>query len=120
MHTVYMKKIKNILWGIPIGFVNGFFGSGGGVVAVYVLKRILKVEDKKAHATALGIILPLSCASLFMYKNSCVDFNLVLLCALGGSLGSIIGAKFLNRIPKRWLQIVFGAVMVLSGVRMIL
>lgn len=115
-----MKNLKNILWGIPIGFVNGFFGSGGGVVAVYVLKKILKVEDKKAHATALSIILPLSCASLFMYKNSRADFKLVLLCAIGGSVGSILGAKFLSRIPKKWLQIGFGAVMVLSGVRMIL
>lgn len=115
-----MKNLKNILWGIPIGFVNGFFGSGGGVVAVYVLKKILKVEDKKAHATALSIILPLSCASLFMYKSSQVDFKLVLLCAIGGSLGSILGARFLNRIPKKWLQIGFGTVMVLSGVRMIL
>ena len=115
-----MKNLKNILWGIPIGFVNGFFGSGGGVVAVYVLKKILEVEDKKAHATALSIILPLSCASLFMYKSSQVDFKLVLLCAIGGSLGSILGARFLNRIPKKWLQIGFGAVMVLSGVRMIL
>ncbi|MBQ6795908.1 MAG: sulfite exporter TauE/SafE family protein [Clostridia bacterium] len=115
-----MKNLKNILWGIPIGLVNGFFGSGGGVVAVYVLKKFLKVEDKKAHATALSIILPLSCASLFMYKNSRVDFRLVLLCALGGSAGSIIGARLLNKIPKKWLKIAFGCVMVLSGVRMIL
>ena len=115
-----MKKMKNILWGIPIGFVNGFFGSGGGVVAVYVLKKFLEVEDKKAHATALSIILPLSCASLFMYKNANVDFKTVLLCAIGGSLGSVIGAKFLRKIPKSLLQIIFGAVMVLSGLRMIL
>ena len=115
-----MKNIKNILWGIPIGFVNGFFGSGGGVVAVYVLKRVFKLEDKKAHATALSIILPLSCASLFMYKGAKADFKLVLLCAIGGSVGSVIGAKFLNRIPKKWLKVSFGAVMILSGVRMIL
>lgn len=115
-----MKNIKNILWGIPIGFVNGFFGSGGGVVAVYVLKKFLKVEDKKAHATALSIILPLSCASLFVYQKSEADFKIVLLCAIGGSLGSVIGAKFLKRIPKKWLKIAFGSVMVLSGLRMIL
>ena len=89
-------------------------------MAVYVLKKFLKVEDKKAHATALSIILPLSCASLFMYKSSNVDFRLVLLCALGGSAGSIIGARLLNKIPKKWLKIAFGCVMVLSGVRMIL
>ncbi|MBR5535769.1 MAG: sulfite exporter TauE/SafE family protein [Clostridia bacterium] len=112
--------MKNILMGIPIGFVNGFFGSGGGVVAVYVLKKFLEVEDKKAHATALSIILPLSCASLFMYRNSPVNFTVVLYCSIGGALGSIIGAKFLRRIPKFKLQILFGVVMMISGLRMIL
>ncbi|MBQ7875763.1 MAG: sulfite exporter TauE/SafE family protein [Clostridia bacterium] len=115
-----MKNIKNILWGIPIGFINGFFGSGGGVIAVLVLRKFLDVDDKRAHATALGIILPLSCASLFMYKKAEVDFFIVLLCAIGGAVGSIVGAKMLNKIPKKWLKIVFGTVMILSGVRMVL
>lgn len=115
-----MKNIKNILWGIPIGFINGFFGSGGGVIAVLVLKKFLKVDDKRAHASALAIILPLSCASLFIYKNAQVDFHIVLLCAIGGILGSIVGAKLLNKIPKKWLKIIFGAVMIISGGRMVL
>lgn len=113
-------KIKNILWGIPIGLVNGFFGSGGGVFAVYILKKFLKVEDKKAHATAIGIILPLSCASLFMYSKGGFDFSLVLLCSMGGVVGGLIGAKALKKIPKKWLRIAFGAVMILAGGRMIL
>lgn len=116
-----MKYLKNILWGIPIGFVNGFFGSGGGVIAVLVLKKFLATEAKKAHATALGIILPLSCASLIMYKSETkVDITLVVLCAVGGCIGAFLGAKFLSKIPKKWLKIIFGAVMILSGGRMIL
>ena len=116
-----MKKIKNILWGIPIGFINGFFGSGGGVIAVLVLKKFLNTEAKKAHATALGIILPLSCASLIMYKSkTAVDIKLVILCAAGGCIGALLGAKFLSKIPKKWLKIGFGAVMILSGGRMLL
>lgn len=115
-----MKNTKHILWGILVGFINGFFGSGGGVIAVLVLKKFFGLEEKKAHATALGIILPLSCASLFMYTESKVDFSVVLLCATGGALGGVTGAKLLNKIPKKWLKIVFGAVMIASGVRMVL
>lgn len=115
-----MKNLKNILWGIPIGFVNGFFGSGGGVIAVLVLKKFFGIDDKKAHATALSIILPLSCASLFVYSETRIDMKIVLLCAVGGVLGSIVGVKCLNKIPKHMLKICFGAVMILSGVRMVL
>ena len=115
-----MKKIKNILWGIPIGLINGFFGSGGGVCAVYILKKFLKVEEKKAHATAIGIILPLSCASLLVYSRAGVDFKTILLCALGGVVGGFLGAKFLSKIPKKWLKAIFGGVMIIAGGRLIL
>ncbi len=115
-----MKILKNILWGIPIGFTNGFFGSGGGVLAVLILKKILKVEEKKAHATAIGIILPLSIASLVMYSKGGWDFKTIVLCSLGGATGGLLGAKFLNKIPKKWLKIGFGVVMIISGGRMIL
>ena len=115
-----MEIMKNILWGIPIGLVNGFFGSGGGVIAVLVLKKFFKLDEKKAHATALGIILPLSCASLFMYSEAKAEVHIVLLCALGGALGAVVGAKLLGKISKKWIKVGFGIVMVLSGVRMFL
>lgn len=116
-----INALKNILWGIPIGFVNGFFGSGGGVVAVIVLKKFLDTDVKKAHATAIGIILPLSCASLFMYqKSAAADVKTIVLCAVGGMAGGFFGAKFLGKIPKKWLRIGFGAVMVISGLRMVM
>lgn len=116
-----MKKIKSVLWGIPIGFINGFFGSGGGVIAVLVLKRFLEVEERKAHATALSIILPLSCASLLMYGSKTeVDWSIVILCAVGGCVGGLLGARFLNKIPKKWLKIGFGAVMIISGMRLVM
>lgn len=115
-----MKNIKNILWGIPIGFINGFFGSGGGVAAVFVLKKFLNTEAKRAHATAISIILPLSCASLFMYTTKTqADFKTILLCAAGGCAGGFLGAKFLGKIPKKWLKILFGGVMIISALRMI-
>lgn len=119
-HNKNMKILLNIFWGIPIGFINGFFGSGGGVCAVYILKKFLKVEDKKAHATAIGIILPLSCASLFMYSKGGFDLKTIFLCSSGGAIGGFLGAKFLSKIPKKWLKIAFGGVMILAGGRMVI
>lgn len=116
-----MNILKIILTGIPVGFINGFFGSGGGVCAVYALEKILKTQAKKSHATAISIILPLSIASVFMYNaGQTVDWRVVLLCSVGGMAGGFAGAKFLGKIPKKYLKILFGGVMIISGLRMIL
>ena len=115
-----MEKIKTLLFGIPIGLINGFFGSGGGIAAVYILKKFLHLDQKRAHATAISVILPLSAAGLFVYARG-VDKNylLITLLSAGGVAGGIIGAKLLSKIPKKWLRIGFGAVMVFAGARMI-
>ncbi len=110
----------NLLWGSLIGLVNGFLASGGGIVAVLVLEKILKIETKRAHATALAIIMPLSLASLVVYGISgYIDFRLILLSALGGTAGAVVGAKLLGRLPKRYIKMGFGAVMIAAGVRML-
>ena len=62
-----MKK-KRLLWGIPIGFINGFFASGGGIVAVLILQKFFRLDEKKAHATSIMIILPLTVAGVAVYS----------------------------------------------------
>ncbi len=110
-----------VLWGALIGAVNGFFASGGGIVAVIILEKIMKIETKRAHATALAIILPLSLASLFVYgAGGYIDWPLVLESAAGGTVGAIAGAKLLERLPKKYIKAGFGAVMIFAGWRMLL
>lgn len=109
-----------LLWGSLIGLVNGFLASGGGIVAVLVLEKILKIETKRAHATALAIIMPLSLASLAVYGISgYIDLRLILLSALGGTAGAVVGARLLGRLPKRYIKMGFGVIMIAAGVRML-
>ena len=65
-----MKKIKisgkNCLKGAFIGFVNGFFGAGGGLAAVPLLMK-MGFERKLAHANAVAVILPITFVSLVNY-----------------------------------------------------
>ena len=112
---------KALLFGIPIGLINGFFGSGGGIAAVWFLNKFLDTEPKKAHATAISVILPLSAAGLLIYRRGVdTDVSLIIKLAIGGVIGGAIGAKLLSNIPKKWLKIGFGAVMVIAGARMVL
>ncbi len=57
------NKVKLLSIGIITGFINGLFGSGGGTIVVPALIFLLGMDDHKAHATAISIILPLSIIS---------------------------------------------------------
>ena len=46
--------------------MNGFFGAGGGMVLV-PLSRLCKTDERRAFATCLSIILPLSVLSAAVY-----------------------------------------------------
>ena len=120
-----MKKIgefniKNSLIGMITGFINGTFGSGGGTLRVPALKNILKVEEHKSHATALGIIVFLTTSSSALYIiNGTYDLKLTFKVAIGSVIGGIIGAKLLNRCSGKFLRIFFGSVMIIAALRMV-
>lgn len=107
--------------GFTSGVFNGLFGSGGGTIVVPCLEKFLKIEEHKAHATAIAIILPLSILSMFIYlKYSSIDLKTTLSVSIGGMIGGFLGAKFLKKIPSKWLHKIFGVFMLLGAWRMIL
>lgn len=120
-----MEKCKDklilVVGGAAAGFLNGLFGSGGGMVVVPVLERFAGSETKKAHATAIGVILPLSVISAVKYSAFCrVDTALLLTVCAGGILGSIIGSKLLGRFSVKTVRRIFGAVIIAAALRMVM
>lgn len=115
------KNVKLIVIGIITGLINGLFGSGGGIIVVSSLVFIIGLEDHKAHATAISIVLPLTIIStgIYLFKNS-IPMKLSLYVMTGGIIGSYIGARILNKIPINILRKIFGGVIFYTGVRMIL
>ena len=115
-----MKK-KGLLWGIPIGFINGFFASGGGIIAVLILQRFFSLEEKKAHATSIIIILPLTLAGVLIYSMAGFsDMPVIIKAAAGAALGAFVGAKLLSRLSGRFIRIGFGVVMIAASVKMLI
>ena len=121
---VFAMKINNcktILIGAITGFANGLFGSGGGTIVVPCMERFLNVEEHKAHATAIAIILPLSLLSIAFYIwKTDVLWSVALYASLGGVIGGFIGAKLLNKLSGIWLHRIFGIFMIVAAIRMIL
>lgn len=117
---MHSKPLKLVGIGLATGLINGLFGSGGGTLVVPALVFLLGIEDYKAHATAISIILPLSIISSYIYfKNNIIRFDIGLTIILGGVIGSILGAKLLNKVPIPILRKIFGSVIIYTAIRMI-
>lgn len=115
-----MKK-RGLLWGSVVGFANGFFASGGGIIAVLILKKFFSPEEKKAHATSIAIILPLTLAGVIIYTvKGFSDMGIITRAAVGSSAGALLGALLLSKLPPNYIRLGFGIVMVISSVRMFL
>lgn len=114
------NKNHNLLWcGLLSGFFNGLFGSGGGVIAVMFLQKIIS-DEKKAHASATLMILIMSIVSIIFYAlYGHIEWKQGLMFVPGGLIGAIIGAKILKNIKTNNLKRLFGLILVVSGVVML-
>ncbi len=113
-----MKK-KGLLWGTVVGFLNGFFASGGGIAAVLILKNFFNTDEAKSHATSLAIILPLTIAGLVVYTaGGYSDTGTIIKTAIGATIGAILGALLLSKLSPNFIRMGFGIVMAAASVKM--
>lgn len=115
-----VKKWLLPLSGLFIGFINGFFGGGGGMLLVPSLRFIGGIDQKKSQATAISIILPLSLVSALIYTfKGIYDIKVGLAAGGGVILGGIAGAFLLKKLSNKYLSIIFYALMLAAGIRMV-
>ena len=109
------------LSGLAAGFVNGFFGAGGGMVLVPLLIWLAGLPDKLAFSSAISIILPLCIVSLLVYaRQDMLPLRYALPYLLGGPGGGVLAGLWFQKVPARCLHIALGALILLGGVRLLL
>ena len=115
-----MKNFKMALIGIIAGIICGLFASGGGLILVPAFIYLIGIEDTKARGTAVFCMLPMVItSSIFYYKGNYIDWNIGIMCAIGGIIGGMIGAKLLKVIPTKYVRIIFTAFLLYVGVKML-
>lgn len=116
----FLDILKLVLVGTAAGFINGFFGAGGGLLLVPMIHYICKQDTKVAHATTLVCVLFMCIASsvLYIIKGQ-VDYKLFLSCAAGSVVGSLIGTKLLKKLKNKIIDLVFSFVLIGAGVLML-
>jgi len=112
--------LQKWMTGLLTGACNGLFGGGGGMVAVPLLQKLLHMEAKKAHASAISIIFPLSAVTAAVYGfRGAVDWKTLAYVAPALTAGSILGAKLTGKLKNGRLEGIFTALMFLSGIFMV-
>ena len=115
------KKLVLLACGAVIGFLNGFFGGGGGMICVRLLQKSLSLDAKHSHATAIAVIFPLSLISAFIYViNGYIKSFPLLTIGIGVVAGGIIGAFTLKFLPPKAIRLIFAIIMFVGGIKLII
>lgn len=115
-----MKNLKKALIGILAGIICGLFASGGGLILVPAFIYLLRMEDKKARGTAILCILPMVfTSSIFYYRDKFIDWKIGIMCAIGGVIGGIIGAKLLKKMKTKYIRILFTFFLLYVSIKML-
>ena len=119
------EKFKYLITGGLAGLANGFFGSGGGLFLIPLMTRWAKLDERRAFASSIAVILPLSVVSAaicFMQRGMGLweIFSEHWGIFLGGFSGGLISGKIFKKVSLIWLKRSFGLLIVYGGIRAVL
>jgi uncharacterized membrane protein YfcA len=128
MLTEYKNKKLDRYLILPVisffaGGVNGFLGTGAGIVLVYLLTYLNrgKSETKNNFAMTIALVIPMSAISLYFYiRGGNVDYELIRISVIPAMLGGILGAYLMDKINRRLLSLIFAVLVIYSGFRMVI
>ena len=107
--------------GVIAGFINGFLGTGGGIILVFLLALVLddgEDADRAARdrfATVIAVVIPMSLVSALVYSER-VSPSLAAPYILPGMLGGAAGGFLLDRINVKWLKKIFALMVIWAGI----
>jgi len=109
--------LKSILCGIPIGFICGYIGAGGGLMLLIVLKLFLGYDTKKAVGTSVFIMTFTAMAGgIGHILIGGTYLHALIITASCGFIGAKFSAIFANHISQKKLNVVIGVFLIIFGI----
>jgi uncharacterized protein len=117
---VTVRRVLALVFvGVLGGILSGMFGVGGGIIMVPLLTILTRMDQRRASATSLVAIVPVSIVGAITYGLAGhVDLIAGVAIAVGGIGGSLIGARLLRTLPIGWLRWLFIALLVVVAIRL--
>lgn len=112
---------KPLLIGMSGGFVSGLLGIGGSFITIPLLIGFLKIDDHKAHGTAIVVAFFASLsASIGYFHLVRITSTLPLYLIAGSLLGVWPGSRIIHKVPRKYLAALFSAFLILSATEVLI
>ncbi len=111
-----------IFIGILAGLIGALCGVGGGIVMVPAFVKVLGLEQKRAVATSLAVIIIITISATINNQRaagSLIDWKLVAIVGLGAALAAWFGSDLMRSMSNTTLTRLFGGVLLLIGAQML-
>ena len=110
-----------VVMGCGAGILGALFGLGGGIIFVPLLMLVFRLAPTEAVAVSLiGIIAGSVGASTVFVDKGLSNVRLGLLLEITTAAGAILGAIVATLLDDKVLMVIFSAIVIYSGIRMIL
>jgi len=114
--------------GVGVGFASGLLGVGGGFIITPVQYLLFTnmgmstdIAMKVAFGTSLLVILPTVASGAWRHhKKGAVRWKTAIIMGICGFMAAFGGATLATHLPGAVLKIVFGVVVLASGIRMLI
>ncbi len=114
--------------GVGVGFASGLLGLGGGFIMIpvqYMLYLDMGLSEKLALTVAFGtsllVILPTVASGAWRHhKKGAVWWKAAIIMGPCGAVAAFGGATLATHLPGETLKIIFGVVVLASGIRLLI
>ena len=113
-----------ILLSFLAGVIGGLFGTGGGILIVFLISYVYKdssaLDRKDMFAMTVLTVAIMSASSLFLYiKDGAVHISDITPTLFPAVVGGLCGAFLLDKIDSKWLNRIFAVLMIYAGATLI-
>jgi uncharacterized membrane protein YfcA len=110
-----------VLVGLLAGALSGFVGVGGGIIIVPAMIYFMNMNQMQAQGVSLALLmLPVGILGVMnYYKAGHIQFNYVLILAVGFVLGNYFGSKYAMKVPEHKIKFFFALLMLFVAVQML-
>ena len=107
--------------GLVGGAFAGFFGVGGGIILIPGLLWIFGHSQHTAQGMSLAaLVLPVGILGAWAYyRTNPYPIKPALMISLGLFIGGWVGGVLAQQVPGKTLKILFGLLMIFSGIKLV-